>query len=463
MKLPSLLLSLSICAAGCASTPSFSARDTSAGPASSPAQTALSDFGNPAAARRIPPGRDRYHIAVRGAVGYELGEVDDFINRIDDLDTELKLGTRSLSLESYLDRFGFDGPAIADAVVSDLNSRIIDVVNRQIDLISTNSSYATAFGSLDAPMQFAQPDVPGVFELRSGVTSARDVWALGEPLDHYTVPDLEQRVVQAINSPDPSVDYLLPDTDTAILMRTAIVNSLSLGYSREIGGLASGQLLAGVRANYYKVELTRYARRLTDFVREELSNEYQDTYTDDNGSFGTAVGFDVGVAWTSRRARLGALVANINESRFRYRPVDAANFTGSAIPDRLNEHRTWTMRRQLRLEGGLNTVDRIWSLGTALDGNAVEDPLGHEYRWFMAGAAYSPRDAWIPGLRLRYHANTVGSETRYVTTGVTLFNAVSLDMTRSLDSVYIEQNDAVSYHGKAPRSLIYSLRIELGI
>ncbi len=463
MKTTSLLIAVSICASGCATQGVFSSHRTPDESLLATTPVALIDLRNPATPRQIPSGDHHYRISMHASGGYELGEVADFINRIDDLEAELTRGTRNLSLNSYFDQFGTDGLAIANAVVADLNTHIIDVVNRQIDLLTTRSSYATAFGSLDAPVQFAQPGMGGVFDFRTGVTSARDVWAVGDPLQEYTLVDLEQRVTDAINSAEPSLDYLLPENDTAVLVRTAIVNTLSLGYSRPMMDLGLGQVIVGVRGNYYKAEMTRYAKRLTDFVREELSIEYQNEYSDDNGHFASAFGTDVGIAWIAPQMRLGAMINNVNESKFTYRRVEETEFSGSAVPNLLNANRTWKLQRQLRLEGGLNSLDRQWSLGTTVDGNTVEDPLGHEYRWFSAGAAYSPRGSWLPGLRLRYHANTVGSETRYITTGFTLFNSVSLDMTRSLDSVYIEENDAVSYHGSAPRSLIYSLRIELGI
>lgn len=463
MKHPSLIIMLSICAGGCAGPGVFSSCRAADDPLLTATRFATIDLGNPARVRPVPPGKHRYRFTMDSAVGYELGNVDDFINRIDDLETELKRGTHNLSLESYLDQYGLDGPAIANAVVSDVNTHIIDVVNRQIDLLATRSSYATAFGSFDAPIQFAQPGLGGVFDFRTGITSSRDVWAIGDPLKHYTLPDLEQRVLDAIGSSDPSLDVLLPESDTTLLMRTAIVSTLSLGYSRALQEVGAGQLYAGVRGNYYTAELTRYSRRLTDFVRDELSIEYQNTYLDDHGRRSAAFGVDAGIAWITPHGRLGAMINNVNESRFSYREVDTSEFSGTTVPQQLNADRTWTMKRQLRVEGSLHTRDREWNVGTTVDGNTVEDPLGHEYRWISAGAAYSPRNRIVPGMRMRYHANTAGSETRYVTTGFTLFEVVSLDMTRSLDSVYFEENDAVPYRGRAPRSQIYSLRIEFNM
>lgn len=463
MKQPSLLMLLSICASACATSGRHVPESALSDGLFNANHTALVERANPATSSRAPSSRNHYRLGFFASGGYELGHVDDFINRIDDLESELKANARHFSLSSYINQYGYDGVAIANAVVADLNVRVIDVVNRQISLITTDSSYATVFGSLSVPVRFSQPALGGSVDFSSSVTAARDLWAVGDPLEPYSLSGLEDDVTQALTSDQPSVTYLLPDTDTTLLVRTAIVDTLSLGFSRSIGDFSTGQLLMGMRSNYYKVKLSRYAKRMTDFAREELSNEYQNTYSDDNAIFRGAPGLDVGVSWITRRLRVGAMLNNVNQPRFQYNLVDAADYSDAAVPQRLNENRTWTMKSQLRFEGGLNTLDRTWSLGTTVDGNAVEDPLGHEYRWFSAGAAYTPRSTWVPAMRVKYLANTVGSEIRYVTTGFTLFNCVSLDMTRSLDSVYIEKNDAVEYSGRAPRSLIYSLRVELGI
>ncbi|MBI3775910.1 MAG: hypothetical protein HY273_10230, partial [Gammaproteobacteria bacterium] len=148
---------------------------------------------------------------------------------------------------------------------------------------------------------------------------------------------------------------------------------------------------------------------------------------------------------------------------FQYNKVGTSAYSGTSVPQRLNEDVTWKMNTQLRLEAAVRSRDEQWSMGASIDTTAVEDPLGHDYQWVAAGTAYTPRTGWVPGLHAAYQVNTRGSKLRYVTTGLTLFNTLSFDMTRSIDTVHLESNDVLSIHGRYPRSVIYNLLLEIVI
>ncbi len=463
MKHTSLLLLLSVCAGACATKGRHIPESVPATRLFGANHAALYEIANPAKARRLPAETDDLRINAAASAGYELGEVDQFINGIDNLQSELRANARRLSLASYIDQYGLDTDAIANAVVADINARAIDVVNRQIALITANSSYVLAHGSIGEPVQVVQHALGGSLEFGMNLTAASNLLAVGDPLKPYTLGELEDRIVQALSSGQPSVNYLLPDTDTAVLVRSAIVDEMSLGYSRPALVHRAGQLVVGIRANYFKVKLARYAKRLRDIASNESTKNLLDDYSDDDARYTGALGLDSAVLWVTPRYRVGAIVNNINQPEFHYNKVDTSAYSGSAVPQQLNADRTWRMNTQLHLEGAVYSVDQQWTLGTSVDGNAAEDPLGHAYQWVSAGAAYTPRYGWFPGLRVGYHANTRGSEIRYLTTGLTLFQAVSLDMTRSLDSVYIERNEAVAFHGRVPRSIMLNLRLELAI
>ena len=424
---------------------------------------ALYGIANPALPRRFSTDDSRFRFNVAASAGYELGQVDHFINGIDNLQSELNENTRRLSLASYIKKYGLDAKAIENAVVADLNSKAIAVINRQIALITADSSYVLAHGSLGEPVQVMQNAWGGQLIFGSRLSAASNLLAVGDPLKPYTLSELEQKIIQALTSAQPSVNYLLPDTDTAVLVRSAIVDELSLAYSRAVLDDATGQMFAGLRAHYYQVKLSRYAKRLRDYGSTESSKDLLDHYSDNDASYSRDVGVDLGVSWVTRRYRLGAVLNNINQPEFQYNAVKTSDYTGTAVPQRLNADRTWKMNTQLRIEAAAHSRDEQWSLGTSADTTSVEDPLGHDYQWVSAGTAYTPRTGWIPGLRAAYQANMRGSRLRYVTTGLTLFNMLSLDMTRSIDTVYLEENDAVAMHGRYPRSVIYNFLFEIVI
>lgn len=463
MKHPSLLLLLVGCANACATSgfdaPKYKVSDRMfvVGDA------ALYGIENPATSRRFSTDDSRFHFNVAASAGYELGQVDHFINGIDNLQTELNENTRHLSLASYIKKYGLDGKAIADAVVADLNSKAISVINRQIALITADSSYVLAHGSLGQPVQVMQNAWGGQLVFGSRLSAASNLLAVGDPLKPYTLSELEQKIMQALTSAHPSVNYLLPETDTAVLVRNAIIDELSLAYSRAALDYATGEIFVGLRVHYYQVKLSRYAKRLRDYGSAESSKDLLDHYSDNDASYSRDVGVDVGVSWVTSRYRVGAILNNINQPEFQYNKVGTAAYSGTAVPQRLNEDRTWKLNAQLRLEAAVRSLDEQWSLGTAVDANAAEDPLGHDYQWVSAGTAYTPRTGWFPGLRAAYQTNTSGSKLRYVTTGLTLFNTLSFDMTRSIDTVYLEKNGAVEFHGRYPRSVIYNLLLDIVI
>lgn len=463
MNQPSLLILLLVCA-NAGATSGFDAPESrETGLRVLPHSSALYDMANPAISRRLPANDHDLRIDVAASAAYELGDVENFINRIDDLQSELRSNTRVLTLESYINRYGSDVEAIANAVVADFNSQVIGAVNRQIALVSNDSIYGLVRGSFGSPINVVQHVLGGSIVFGTNLTAASKLLVLGDELKPYTLNNLVDKIVQVLSSPDPSVDFLLPDTDTAILVRSAIIDEMSLSFSRRAWQRPGGQLFVEARANYYNVKLSRFAKRLRDYASNESSKNLLDDYSDDDASYNSAFGLDTGMLWVTNHYRVGAAINNINQPEFHYNKIDTSGYSGTAVPRDLNEDRTWRMNVQLRLEGAAYSLNQHWSLGTSIDANSVEDALGHKYQWLSAGVAYNHSSGWVPELRASYHANTRGSKIHYVTTGLTLFDAVSFDIASSVDSIYIEKNDAVSFHGRAARSMIYRLRLEFVI
>ena len=84
-------------------------------------------------------------------------------------------------------------------------------------------------------------------------------------------------------------------------------------------------------------------------------------------------------------------------------------------------------------------------------------PLGlffHRMMGVTASAGFAPDIWWLPGVRVGYRKNLVGTEVSYVSAGATLFKYFNLDVASSLDTVEIDGRTL-------PRGLMVNLGFEL--
>lgn len=427
-------------------------------------QVLVSDTLNPASgASSLSKEDSRYGFGVNFGFGYEIGKVDDFLNQLDDTQAELDNQARSLDA-ALIQQLILDGtidpngtPAeIAQDIASYLNSTTIATINEQIALLANKNSYFSAFGSLNVPISIAHKAFGGSITFNAGASAVSNLVAVDDPIVLAGTD-----IVVGGTSPNYTIDYTIPDSDTSIFIRGAAVMEISLGYSHTVYMSDAGQLFAGLRGNYYKVGLTRYPKRLVDFASDESSEDAFDDYSDDDYEESTGFGVDAGVIWASQHYRVGATLNNINKPSFKYNDVDTSAYSSQSVIDFINSSDTYTMDTQLRLEGAVYTESTNWVLGLAIDANAVEDPLGREYQWASLSAAYATDSWWIPGARVGYRANMAGTKVSSLTAGLTLFKSVSFDMEYSLDSVNVEESDTVPFSGEVPRSFTFNLGLQL--
>lgn len=121
----------------------------------------------------------------------------------------------------------------------------------------------------------------------------------------------------------------------------------------------------------------------------------------------------------------------------------------------LNGGATYEMKPQLQLEGAVYSESQNWVVNAGLDANAVPDPVGRDFQWLTLSGAYATDSWWIPGARVGYRTNLAGSKLSYVTGGLTMFKALSLDVAYGLDSVTDDKGNSI------PRSAMINLGLQM--
>jgi len=144
----------------------------------------------------------------------------------------------------------------------------------------------------------------------------------------------------------------------------------------------------------------------------------------------------------------------VNEPRFEFPDINLDPYTSDEIISWLQQDRTYTMDRQLRLEGSVFTDNRRWAAHAGLDVDPAVDPLGDEYQWLTLSVGYVNETWWAPNIRFGLRENLAGTRRRYASIGATLFNVVNLDLASAFDTVEIDGQDL-------PQGLMVSLGFQL--
>jgi hypothetical protein len=235
------------------------------------------------------------------------------------------------------------------------------------------------------------------------------------------------------------------DNDSLLLVKAAKINEFSLSYSHQALELDAGELYWGIKPTYYRVGLTSIGTRIGD-----LSNS--EAIFDDikNADYNYSSGFDVdlGLVWAAEYYQLGASLKNVIEQTFIFPELDRGRFKSAKIIAQLKRHEEYKMDRQLKLEAGIYTKERHWSLHAEYDANSVADPMRDEYQWLTVTGGYSSNSWWLPSARIGFSKNYVGSELSYINLGVTVMKYVNLDIATTLDTVMLdgeELNRGVSF------------------
>lgn len=263
------------------------------------------------------------------------------------------------------------------------------------------------------------------------------------------------------------------ETNTAIYLKSVEYTNIGLSYSREIDhGLIKGftdplggRLLAGVRGNLYSMNLSKQVVGLLNIDEDdELGDVIQDDLSA-NKVTTTNIGLDLGLIWEAPNYHVGFNWRNINEPEFDYGTLgqncsskDSSTsmsncFTALyfAADNRITLGETYVMTAQTTIDAALNTENKRWRVATSYDLQPMRDPIGDEYQWASASAAYV--GSTIIGGRLGFSKNLTGSNLTMLNAGLSLFGGMNLDLRYSLDKIEVDGTEA-------PRAFAINLGFE---
>ena len=451
-------------------------------------QSIMSSIANPAAAAAVLRKEDsqyRFGIISLGG-GYEIGNVNDLFNQIDNSKNTITTPIDTNAMATlYLNACGTtttcSNPSqFASDIATFINTSaaVTTLNNTVLPALQRDGNASVFFGGHVpfTPFVIARKGWGGSIVFDANVSAVANMSFIEDPLfiNPTTAGNIAtnyQAAVNSCNCPNPTT-YTVPTipNDSTMLIKGAVVAELGLGYSRSIftreasvlaegeqtpgalsaSELKAGELTAGVRLKYYQVKLANDAESFKESSTGAQSTLKKTlTYTTNSG-----VGLDVGTLWTSKHYRAGAWVNNLNSPSFKYKAIDTTGYTNPTIIAQLTTDRTYTMKPQLQLEGAVYTQSQNWVVNAGLDANAVKDPVGRDFQWMTLSGAYATSSWWIPGARVGYRSNLAGSKLSYVTAGLTIFKALSLDIAYGLDKL--------TYEGKSiPRSAMINLGLQM--
>lgn len=392
----------------------------------------LSATFNPAAASMVVTKDSPFRIGILPSIGVgtELGQVDSFIDRIDQLSDDLD--KENVTQEE------------ADAAIAEWD---------EVREIIGEEGYFKFYVGAQVPLTPVAWYFDGFGTVSFDVSTNLEVKGIILD-DQLTYNDVEETL----------------ETNTALYLKSSAMVHAALGLSRELNTekfpfKVPGKLMWGTRLNVYSAQLSKQVISLSD-TDEEIGEVAQDNY--DNGAVtSTSFGVDAGLLWELPKSRVGLYAKNLIEPSFDYGAIgigcnelsgkaQADCFNAQYFSDEIALKETHTANTQFTLEGSAYVGDSNLSASFAYDLNSVASPVGDEFQWMSASVSYYPHRYFIPGIRAGVRKNLSGSELTMASVGFSFFRRINLDVQMALDSV---ENDG----SEAPRSAAFNLGIEAAL
>jgi len=225
------------------------------------------------------------------------------------------------------------------------------------------------------------------------------------------------------------------DNDSLLLVKSTRVAQFSLSYSKAFLQSDAGDLYWGVKPTFYRVGLTNVGTRIGDITdSEKIFDDIKNAdYIYENG-----FDMDFGLVWAAEHYQLGASVTNFFEHKYEFPELDRRRYSSEIVLNQLNRHEVYVMERQLKLEAGIFTDQRHWSLHAELDANPVSDPMRDEYQWITLTAGYAADSWWLPSARFGMSRNLAGTKLGYLNAGITFMKFINLDVATTIDTVHLD-------------------------
>jgi len=431
-------------------------------------QKSLSNAGNPAAAALIVERKDP-HVMTGGSIelgaGLEYGDLDELFAKIDELsllfnppneDDDGNAPELPPTPENPIRNYTWEDlfaeyPELEDRV--DLVKEKVVTTAGILALIATegygkaeatsNASFVINEDLFGGTLLFGMAHkgnskAIGIFERLS--LDAEQAKSELQKIPSFTEDDPVQELdlsggITLFYNPANKKVKLTIDNDSLLLIKAAKVSQFSLSYSKNAFQSDFGDLYWGIKPTFYRVGLTNVGTRIGDITDTE------DLFDDiDNANFIYENGYDLdlGIVWSADHYQLGASLTSLFEHKYEFPELDRRRFSSESILSQLNHHEEYIMERQLKLEAGIFTDQRHWSLHAELDANPVEDPMHDDYQWFTLTAGYAADSWWLPSARIGMSRNLAGTGLGYINAGVTVMKFINIDVATTLDTVTLD-------------------------
>ncbi|WP_252739003.1 conjugal transfer protein TraF [Colwellia sp. D2M02] len=427
-------------------------------------QRALTNAGNPAAAALVIERNDPYVMTggiIEFGAGLEYGDLDELFAKIDDISSQFSPsedeGTPGSppSLENPIRDYTWEDLFQAYPELEDRIDVLEDKVLTTAGVLAliTTEGYGKAEAIANASFVLSDDFYGGSLLFSTDFKGNAKAVGIFEDINFdseqartqlKTIPDFnESDPVQALDlsggitlfyNPANQKVKLSIDNDSLLLVKATTVFRASLAYSAKALSSGAGNLYWGVKPNFYRVGLTNVSTRLGDVTDSEaLFNDIKDADLIYENGFD----IDLGLVWATDNYQVGASVTNLIENTYEY-PELEDDFNSLQIIRKLSSHKSFTMQRQVKLEAGIYTDDRQWSLNAELDANPTVDPMKDRYQWLTITGGYANDSWWLPSARIGFSRNLAGSQLSYLNAGITVMKFINIDVASTLDTVTLD-------------------------
>jgi hypothetical protein len=374
---------------------------------------------NPANATRLVDAEESYRFGLmQVGMQYSLGDIDDLQSQIDTIDSAVNAARAQ--------------PLTAAQRVAEINA-LLPAMSR-----GARVSLA-AGGSLLTPVLIGSQGLDGVFSVMANAQLQVAAQFQGRDAEVAT---------------DASAVPTGLKTRSGFDVRAVRLTQLALGFGSDLTRRLEidanrGALDAGLRLNIYQARLFRQVVGFTD-ENGNGSGDGGSSFSQDsaNKRDATAMGLDLGVAWTTAHYQVGATLYNVGNPTFRYpdpgQDASAVNRYAASGLSAEDARASVALRTHLVVEGSLHSENRRWLGQTSLALNETPDVVGEPQRLATLSISYNaerfegPYGTWlnylVPSVRLGLRKNLVGD--RLGSTGLGLsWGIVNLDVNQSQQKV----------------------------
>ncbi len=359
---------------------------------------------------------ERWRVGALGpfGLGYEVGQVDDLLNELDELIDILD--REDLNVDDALDAKDRFEPFLVDA---------------------ENNGYVKTSTALMVPL------LPIVYNHPRLGTFSVEISSHGELKGNVLADDIDILVLDG--------GYEL-NTNASMYVKSAVQLNASLGYANTMWKRDYGQLIGGFKAKLITMELSKSVLSFSALdSSDDLGDVIKDEY-DKGSQRSTEFSLDLGLLWVADRYSVGVTVTDVNEPEFEYGDLtsNCAGASGVGIDNcfsaqefiragRIKGHEVHVVNSQVTVEGSMFFGDnKQIGLHASVDLNDKNDPVGDLYQWSTVALSYNNESWLLPQFRIGYSYNSAGSELAYYNVGLTVFNNLYMDVRWSDESTEID-------------------------